>query len=217
MEGNSETQTPPQIPEAKGPDAQKFLKTFTERAQQTEPEWINRIKERGSEAVIFTLGSGASNIETDAFKALFPQARKFAVDTDRIGDALAQYFGFSFIHDSAANPEIYLRDREELRPDLVIIRNLKPEKNNPTWVNALRLAWEKLNNGGILYLTASKNEPEIITNLLAQATGLDHEELKKYWERNPHRLSKSSFPDDFTFSLFYYKNPNNPDCFTNLI
>lgn len=201
MEGNNETQTPPQIPEAKGSDAQKFLKTFTERVQQTEPEWIDQIKKRGAKAVIFTLGSGASNIETDAFKALFPLARKFAVDIDRIGDALAQYFGFSFIQASAANPEIYLRDGEELRPDLVIVRNLKPEKDNSTWVNALRLAWEKLNTGGILYLTASKNEPKIITNFLATATGIDHEELQKYWKPNPHQLSRSSFRDEFTLLL----------------
>lgn len=199
MEDNKDNNQTSEHPKPKFINAEKFLHTFTK--QVNDPGWIEIRRQNGADTVVYTLGSGSSNVETDAINFLWPNAKKFAVDPDNTGKMAAEYFGFNFITKSATDPTIYQEGGQELNPDLVIIRNPKPTGDSEMWTEAIRLAWEKMKPGGILYVTASSNEREKNSEILSNALNKSEEEFIDSWKVNPQTLGLGAFPDQIVICL----------------
>jgi hypothetical protein len=182
-------------------DARRFYDTFKTQVDLADSEWINRVKDKGNDATVYSLGIGASIVETEAMRYLFPEATKVGVDIDETGEFLAKRFGFKFVNKSADDENIYNIEGRDLKPDLVIIRNLKPAEDSKMWPDAIKLAWDKMLPGGILYMTASSAEREIDSQIVSRALGIEQAEIEKKWVVNLNTLKEGGFPDHIVLTL----------------
>ncbi len=176
---------------------QRFLKTFMGLAQKS---WIEE-NESKNPFIVYTLGSGASYIELNSIKRIFPNILGLAVDINPDFAIFAEFFGFEFICDSAADEKIYTDEAGNvITPDLIIIRNPNP-RDEKVWVEAVKLAWSKLKENGVIYITTSCEEKEYISRILSNSLNKPISEIDEFWRKNSSPLKGVVFRDDFVFLL----------------
>ncbi len=202
MEGGEKRESKVKLNES----SRSFLDTLLEEISTLDNNWISS-RGKGEGVVVYTLGSGASNVETAAITFLFPQSSRVAVDIDNIGRLMAEHYGFYFLRRSAREPTIYDHERGG-QPDLVIIRNPSP-RDREMWKEAIRLAWDKMKEGGILYMTASLiSDRDIFSEVLKESLNLSDEEV--LWKINSRPLGTDSFPDSFVIALIKKSKGTQP-------